>query len=193
MEAKAVPEPEADWTQAGRELNGPFHGREFTMCDYSLMSFPNRLAVEGENLVVHRFSSGSMGLASPDELKKAKDAAAKRSFWAVVKDWLVLAPGAPVTAVCIPPASHLMMHDIPQRFQKEYALQPEEEVIFRQLSAEPNEYRDALQFRNGRVIRLQELSAGQQVTVLDSGSPQPCEGDLTELPAMVELLDSRGR
>jgi hypothetical protein len=35
------------------------------MCDYSLAHYPNRLAVEGEQLVVHRFSSGTVGLASP--------------------------------------------------------------------------------------------------------------------------------
>ena len=163
------------------------------MCDYSLMSFPNRLAVEGEDLVVHRFSSGSMGLASPAEVKRKKDAAARRSFWTVVKDWFVLEPFGPVTAVCIPPASRLMMHNIPANFQKEYGLQAEEEVIFRQLTAEPNQYRDAIQFRNGRVLRLQELSRGQQVTVLDAGSPRPCEGDLIEVPAMFEMLDSRGR
>ena len=32
------------------------------MCDYSLAGIPNRLAVEGEQLVVHRFPA-SMGLA----------------------------------------------------------------------------------------------------------------------------------
>jgi len=31
------------------------------MCDYSLMSIPNRLAVEGENLIAHRFTTGTMG------------------------------------------------------------------------------------------------------------------------------------
>jgi hypothetical protein len=30
------------------------------MCDYSLMAVPNRLAREGENLVVHRFPTSSL-------------------------------------------------------------------------------------------------------------------------------------
>ena len=30
------------------------------MCDYSLMAIPNRLAVSGEDLVVHRFEAGSV-------------------------------------------------------------------------------------------------------------------------------------
>jgi hypothetical protein len=38
------------------------------MCDYSLMAVPNRLAQENEELVAHRFPTGSMGLASPSNL-----------------------------------------------------------------------------------------------------------------------------
>jgi hypothetical protein len=32
------------------------------MCDYSLAHFLNRLAVEGEELVVHRFDTYALGL-----------------------------------------------------------------------------------------------------------------------------------
>ena len=35
------------------------------MCDYSLAGISNRLAVESEELVIHRFHTGSIGLASP--------------------------------------------------------------------------------------------------------------------------------
>ena len=35
------------------------------MCDYSLAGVPNRLAMEGEELVVHRFPTGAPGLTSP--------------------------------------------------------------------------------------------------------------------------------
>ena len=38
------------------------------MCDYSLHTYPNRLAADGEDLVVHRFGAGSLGLASPADL-----------------------------------------------------------------------------------------------------------------------------
>jgi hypothetical protein len=34
------------------------------MCDYSLQGGPNRLAVEGEQLVTYRFPTGSVGLAA---------------------------------------------------------------------------------------------------------------------------------
>src|SRR5689334_4379775 len=43
---------------------------KFQMCDYSLFAIPNRLAKEQENLVAHRFPTGSMGLASPMDLRR---------------------------------------------------------------------------------------------------------------------------
>ena len=43
------------------------------MCDYSLMNVPNRLAREQEDLVAHRFPTGSLGLASPKDLASPGD------------------------------------------------------------------------------------------------------------------------
>ncbi len=40
------------------------------MCDYSLMTLPNRSAIFGEELVVHRFESGVLGLASVPNQKR---------------------------------------------------------------------------------------------------------------------------
>ena len=39
------------------------------MCDYSLAGLRTRLAVEGEELVLYRFPTGSLGLTSPAELE----------------------------------------------------------------------------------------------------------------------------
>ena len=59
------------------------------MCDYSLMAVPNRLAQQGEELVAHRFPTGSLGLASPCDLKRIADAPApaRRNFWNALKDF----------------------------------------------------------------------------------------------------------
>ena len=43
------------------------------MCDYSLMAIPNRLAVSGEQLVVHRFEAGMVGLASAFDIRSRQD------------------------------------------------------------------------------------------------------------------------
>lgn len=44
------------------------------MCDYSLMGIRNRLAKEGENLVVYSFPTLTKGLASPADLTAPKTA-----------------------------------------------------------------------------------------------------------------------
>jgi hypothetical protein len=46
------------------------------MCDDSLQGLPNRLAVEGEEVVTHRFPSGSLGMASPLDIAGAESSAA---------------------------------------------------------------------------------------------------------------------
>jgi len=126
------------------------------MCDYSLMSIPNRLAVAGEELVTHRFQSGSLGLASRVEHP--------RGFWASLKRTL----NPPLTpAVCIPPGAKLILRDIPAELQRAKGLHETEEVTFTQISARENNYRDAFRFRTGEELRIQELHDGMRVRVLD--------------------------
>jgi hypothetical protein len=126
------------------------------MCDYSLAHFPNRLAVEGEELVVHRFASGSHGLASPD--RGLKD----------------LFFPCSTTAVCVPPGARLLLGDLPMALQMELGVREGEEVTFVEQSAEAFRYRDAVRFSNGREILLQRLPCGVRVEVLrlDSGEPE---------------------
>ena len=88
------------------------------MCDYSLMEFPNRLAVEGEVLVAHRFRSGSLGLASPADCSRKPSQ--KKPLWRALKDFFLLPEAQRVVpAVCIPPGAHLILHDLPDRIQKD--------------------------------------------------------------------------
>ena len=139
------------------------------MCDYSLMAIPKRLAVEQEDLIAHRFPTGSMGLASPADLRKSAGAPAgpPRGFWASLRTFFNPPRTEPVPAVCIPPGARLMLHDIPARLQNELRVEEEEEVMFTQISSTVNNYRDSVRFANGRMLRLQELREGQRVTVLD--------------------------
>lgn len=121
------------------------------MCDYSLAHFPNRLAVEGEQLVIHRFATHTLGLAS-----------ARRSW----KE--ILFPGSK-SAVCVPPGAQLLLRDIPAPVQRQLNVGPVEEVTFVQKSAESFVYRDAVRFSNGQEILLQCLKPGQRVDVLTLG------------------------
>lgn len=152
------------------------------MCDYSLMAIPNRLAVEREDLVAHRFQTGSMGLASPADLRRIADPPANepRNFWGAVRNFFSPPHTRPVPAVCIAPGCRLLLQDIPARLQNELGVSAEEEVTFTQVTAAANSYRDSVRFKNGRLIRLQELREGQRVKVLDLSCAEPSAFDPAE-------------
>jgi hypothetical protein len=143
------------------------------------MAVPNRLAREGEELVAHRFPTGSLGLASPCDLQRIADAPApaRRSFWAGLKDFFNPPKSEPVPAVCIPPGARLHLQDIPARIQQEMGVGPAEDVVFTQITAAVNSYRDAVRFPNGREIRLQELREGQRVVVMDLSGAEELDLD----------------
>jgi hypothetical protein len=128
------------------------------MCDYSLAGLPNRLAVEGEQLVVHRFATGAMGLAPSCP-------ALKHFFFS-----------SSMPAVCIPPGALLRLHDIPLHLQQRLEVGEVERVSFVQQSAEEFTYRDAVRFANRRELLLQFLRCGQRVDVLSlSGVEEEAE------------------
>jgi hypothetical protein len=132
------------------------------------MAVSNRLAQEGEELVVHRFYTGSLGLASPADLNRAASSpGTKQNFWALVKDFFSPPPIDTVCAVCIPPGASLELQGISERLQRDLGVRPIERVTFTQITANPNSYRDAVRFANQRELRLQELREGVRVKVLD--------------------------
>jgi hypothetical protein len=148
------------------------------MCDYSLHIFPNRLAVDGEDLVVHRFGAGSIGLASPADLGPAISASRNTSrfwSWSGIKEWLHgqnlrWEAKNRIPAVCVPPGARLIVRDIPRSLQRELGVSETEQVEFVQTTAEANAYRDAVRFHNCRQILLQELREGQRVRVMSTSS-----------------------
>ena len=146
------------------------------MCDYSLYGVKNRLANEGEQLFIHRFHTGSKGLASVTDLRnleKPAPAPAGAGVWAKIKCWVEnqkrwinddLKRALP--AVCIPPGARLHVDGIMAPMQKQFGVGPREDVTFVQLTAEPFRYRDAIRFNNGHVVLLQKLSDGLRMDVL---------------------------
>jgi hypothetical protein len=117
------------------------------MCDYSLAGVPNRLAVEGEQLVVHQFPV-SLGLASP--VPPLDQSSYQKA----------------TPAVCVAPGARLLLRDIPEDLQSRLHVGASEEVTFVQLSANAYQYRDAVRFKNGRELLLQKLRPGQRVDVI---------------------------
>ena len=127
------------------------------MCDYSLAGLRNRLAIEGEELVLYRFPTGSLGLTSPAELE-----AHGKEF----RGWLHrFDPREVACAVCIPPGARLLLRDIPDHLQKHLGVGVVENVVFTQRSAEVGRHRDGFRFPNGQEILLQRLAEGQRATV----------------------------
>ena len=138
------------------------------MCDYSLAHFPNRLAVEGEQLVVHRFKTGTLGLAPACFSLKQ-----------------IFSPDS-TPAVCVPPGARLLVQDIPERLQQALNVGSVEEATFVEQSADAFRYRDAVRFSNGAEILLQQLASGQRVLVL---SLDPDTGGSTE-PEELRQVDA---
>jgi hypothetical protein len=131
------------------------------MCDYSLMGVPNRLAREGEDLVVHEFRTGSRGLTPCTSVTNTDT---QRRYGFVKRLFGNLEPER--VAVCIPPGARLLLSDIAEDVRRSFAVGASEEVTFTQLTATANTYRDAVRFANGREMLLQRLNKGQRVRVL---------------------------
>jgi hypothetical protein len=142
------------------------------------MAIPNRLAVSGEHLVVHRFEAGSVGLASAFDLRRRQECRKPQShgFWSRLKEYFNLPDIQSIPAVCIPPGARLLVQDIPAKLQRECGFQEEvEEAVFTQVTVVANTFRDAVRFQNGVEVLLQRLDEGQRVRVLDLSSAEEQE------------------
>jgi hypothetical protein len=162
------------------------------MCDYSLGGLPNRLATEGEELIVHRFRTGSKGLASPTDLRPVKPIevpAPQMSLWCRLKNFFVEPPHRMLQpcAVCVPPGATLLLKNVPVDLQRRWCVGSDEEVRFIQCSADVNRYRDSLQFKDHRLILLQELREGMCLQIVSLGGSET--GD--EMDYIVSRQDDR--
>lgn len=168
------------------------------MCDYSLHGIKNRLAEEGERLTVHKFFTGSKGLAAPAEVLCSQAAGASgQTWWERAKTYFRNVARQPtpwqenhraVTAVCIPPGAQLELQDIPTHLQRQYSVSACEDVTFKQLNAEAFRYRDAVCFKNGQEVLLQALPEGLQVEVLQLTSTEELELPLAQLNDISQLV-----
>jgi len=157
------------------------------MCDYSLAGIPNRLAVEGEELLVHRFPTHSIGLASrADLLPPTIRTPGEQNIWQRIRNFFAPAIDQPnAVAVCIPPGARLQLRNIPSDLQRRLNIGEEESVTFMQTSAETT-YRDAVCFSNGRQVLLQRLTEGIPAKVVSlSSASSPSEHWFVERTAAI--------
>ena len=136
------------------------------MCDYSLLALPNRLARERDHLVVHRFSTGTLGLIADVPEPFRPQPPVPRSWWWRVTQWLRESDEVVPCVVCVPPGARLRLRDIPPAMQRDIRIAATEDVTFTQIGAGQRSHRDAIRFANGREMLLQQLTPGQRVDVI---------------------------
>jgi len=142
------------------------------MCDYSLYTVNNRLACESDDLVLHRFDTGSLGFCAQAELEKEMSRGAFARGWSNFMRWLYPRKKCGLTAVCIPPGARLLISGVPEEVRPGFELIELETVEFTQLSERSYAYRDALKFFDDETVLLQKLPEGLRVTVL-ALTPEP--------------------
>jgi hypothetical protein len=139
---------------------------------YRLLRLTNRLAADGEELVVYRFSEGPVGLASAFDLRVKLQELNCYGFWSKLKE-LVLPQGSGIPAILVPPGARLLIRDIPTDRQLEWHVRGgTQNAVFTILTDEANTFRDAIGFGNGTVVLLRRLVEGQRVRVLSVSSEE---------------------
>jgi len=138
----------------------------------------NRLALEGEQLVLYNLATGARDLVSIADVwrhKLALSPPGKSTFWQRITRLFKNAPdGAPpVSAVWVPSGTHLILKSIPTSLQQRYGLGEEEGAIFLRPDTAEGRLRGGLRFNNGALVQLQELRAGQLVEALSLAGTQP--------------------
>lgn len=145
------------------------------MCDYSLMNFPNRLANEGEVLVTHKFSTGSIGFVSPMELgvpTPVRHQCVNDTFWSKVRGWFATPAQATIPAVCVPPGARLQVQSVPDQIRSVFQAEPGDDVVFTEITATWGQFRDGLRVPGSKEILLQSLGEGLEVRVIDLASSE---------------------
>jgi len=178
------------------------------MCDYSLHGVKNRLAVQGESLYVHKFHSGSMGLASDADLQALttiRPAPQGTGFFGrlrhLYKESRRLASPeltSELPAVCIAPGARLYLEGIPEEMRGRLGVGEAAEVTFTQLTSEPFRYRDAFRFANGVEVLVQKFPEGMSVEILslalaEDPETEPEEPEAEKVTAGIPYEQSFGR
>ncbi len=176
------------------------------MHTYSFMNLGGRLAADGEELVAHRFSSGSIGMLSrPDYeswrrtlerstlneasttneahhfARSVKNLAAEvLSFYGFRREALPL-NGEPGPVVEIPAEALLRVFGISSDWQQQYRFSSFEDALFFEGSPHSSCRRDSLCFGNGLTIPLQFLHEGQLIKVLRHSWTESLESELVHV------------
>ncbi len=166
--------------------------------DYSLIKIRNRLADEGEELVVHRFGGGIARMVARADfeywLRRAStvEEEQSRGLWESIKNYFTgfltyygsvdkvrTAGDEPGPVVAIPPEALLRVFDVPAAWQEQYQLAACEDALFLELP-QPI-FRCGLCFGNGIIVPLGMLPEGQKIKVLRRSWIESLEPELIQV------------
>ncbi len=136
------------------------------MCDYSLYTVKNRLACESDDLVLHRFDTGSLGFCAAAERELEMNRSSLARGWSSFLRWVFPLKQCGLTAVCLPPGARLLVSEVPLAAKPIWGMLEMKTVDFTQLSERSYSYRDAFRMPDGQEVLLQWLPEGLRATVL---------------------------
>jgi len=147
---------------------------------------PGRLAVEGEELVAHRFPSALVRMVSHADYWRWRTVAEATGAESIVRKLLTrflrfIAPGLvswegqPGPVVAFPSEALLRVYGIAPKLQGLYHLSAMEDAISIEVTPWLGRRTDALCFGNGVVLPLESLDEGQRVRVLYSSWTESLE------------------
>jgi hypothetical protein len=157
------------------------------MFNFSAMNVRNRLAADGDELVVLRFDTGLLGLVLACDLRQKQELArARRSgFWRALREFMFpVASG--IALILVPPGTRLLVRDIPINRQLEWRLRGETQVaVATILTGNADSFRDAIGFSNGTIVLVGRLVEGQRVRVLSASSEEEANPSMPEFGVSV--------
>src|SRR5580704_2636742 len=115
------------------------------MCDCSGAIVPSRLATEGQQLIVHKFPNGSLGLALIADVRRNQAGpgqARGSSFWSRLLHRFQNVPQVSdsIPAISVPTGTHVILKGIPGSLQQKYGLEGLEGAVFVQGTDEADAY-----------------------------------------------------
>ena len=155
------------------------------MCDYSLYTVKNRLACESDDLVLHRFDTGSLGFCAAAELQQEMNRGALARGWSSFLSWVFPQKRCGLTAVCIPPGARLLVTEVPVAVRPFWGALEMKTVDFTQLPERSYAYRDALRLSDGETVLLQRLPMGLRATVMAMAPEEEAVSVVLREPATI--------
>lgn len=137
------------------------------MCDYSLYTIQNRLAEEGEELILHKFETGTLGFASASDFSRAGSLNTRSRYFLGQYEGLVgTAAYSTVHGDLRSSRNSLITERHSTNCADTPPHRPKEIALFTEVSDRSYSYRDALLPPNGTRVLLQDLPAGLHALVL---------------------------